>query len=195
MISSFKHRLISYSWVVMFVIDLLTFIVRLLQIYKIVNASSSFPRSIDGIAGVPSLYDHWCKEHCSSLESCNRLFNGDHVDLKLKLKHSVLDGPGSYLENGRYHGDLVRRQIYETQLILDISRSLDISPCTIYVLKIDLGSIGHYHDLDSVFVSFRLFDVEIDKIKDLNRQVQVHDSTFYQGKVSLKLQQKYISIR
>lgn len=137
----------------------------------------------DEIDGVPLYNDDWCAARCSSLNSCNKLFNTDHLDLELKLAHSILDGPGAHLENGRFHGDSIRRQTYETQFVFDIATALDISPCAIYILSIEPDRIGHYSDLDSVIIQFRLFDVRIDLIKDLNRQVQMYDSLLYTGKV------------
>jgi hypothetical protein len=141
------------------------------------------PNVSNGIIGVPSYYDDWCTARCSNLNSCNQLFNADHLDLELKLHHNMLDGPGAHLEYGRFHGDFIRRQTYETQFILDIATALEISPCAIYILGMAPGQIGHYFDFDVVFIRFRLFEVSIDLVKDLSRQVQIRDSPLYSGKV------------
>jgi hypothetical protein len=163
----------------------LVFIFISCRITNLVCASfyDNVPDAVDGILGIPLYYDGWCASSCSSLNSCNELFGADHLDFELKLAHSILDGPGAHLENGRFHGDSIRRQTYETQFVLDVATALEISPCAIYILSIEPGRIGHYRDFDHIFLRFRLFDVSLDLIKDLTRQVQVSDSHLYRGKV------------
>ena len=76
-----------------------------------------------------SVYDPWCRDHCSSLRACNDLFGSDHIDLRVKtVGFSQLDGPGNSLTGDLYHGDSVSKQTFQTQFVLDIAVALDVSP-------------------------------------------------------------------
>ena len=127
-------------------------------------------------------HDQWCGDNCFNVETCNERFQSDYIDLQIRTRHSIKDGPGQHLiYNGRFQGTTIARQSFETQFVKDISETtLGISPCKVHIL--DISSVGR--DFNSVLIIFRLYEIVHDEIHDLTRQIQNHKSLFYSGKVS-----------
>ena len=155
------------------------------------NELPSIPYPFDHIAEqsylhIPPYHDKWCENVCNSQSSCSGVFHNDTLALQIRTRHSVLDGPGQHLFQNKVFGDTIARQNFDTQFILDISKTLDVSPCKVYVKDAvaEEDPLGLSWDVDHVLVSFQLFDTSIDKIKDLTKQSQDKLSLLYQGKVS-----------
>jgi hypothetical protein len=89
-----------------------------------------------------------------------------HVDLPI-LKFPIDDGPGRHLVFEKYFGDLVNRQIFETQFILDISSSLETSPCRIYVIDIYRKGNGAHWDSENAFITLRIFPIDPEAVANL----------------------------
>ncbi len=138
---------------------------------------------------IPNGRDEWCRRFCENIFACESIFGNDHVDLLLKTKYSMFDGPGEHLFHGRLFGNTVTRQSFDTQFVLDVSYALQISPCKIYVKEVfpeqqtGMESGSSRWDVDNVLISFRFYNTTTDHLKELTRQVQEDDSDIYQGRV------------
>lgn len=132
----------------------------------------------------PYFYDDWCEANCSSLVECNDQHGQNHVDLRIRVSFPIGDGPGRHLVLGKYFGNTINRQSFETQFIFDIAAALETSPCRVYVLDVIPEGTGAYWDSDNVFVTFRLFPLDADAVASLTKQIQQPDSPFYEGKVT-----------
>jgi len=156
------------------------------------NELPSIPYPFDHIAeqnylNIPLYHDKWCKDVCNSQSSCSDVFHNDTLDLRIRTRHSILDGPGQHLLfQKKVFGDTIARQNFDTQFILDMSNTLDVSPCKVYIKDVlaEEDPLGLSWDVDHVLISFQLFNISIDKIKDLTRQSQDKLSLLYKGKVS-----------
>ena len=162
------------------------------------------------IIGAPEKYDDWCKKYCSSNKQCNELFREDYIDLRIRLMMINDENKNEFNDDNllSFHGNTVARQTLETQLILDISNAIEVSPCQIYILYIDESQAilqnkqqgmanntygeNNYHSdtskeyyYNTMTVSFRLYPSDIEKIQNITNQVQnFHNSEFYNGKVT-----------
>lgn len=132
----------------------------------------------------PNYHDEWCESNCSSLAECDEKYGQDHVDLQIQVRFPIDDGPGRHLVFGKYFGNTINRQTFETQFIFDIATSLDTSPCRIYVIAVFPNRNDAYWDSENVFVKFRLFPLDADAVTSLTKQIQVPDSRMYQGKIT-----------
>ena len=125
-------------------------------------------------------YDDFCKEKCSTLQQCSEVFGEDnYVELRVRTTNSsALEGPGEFL------GDIISRQKFHTQFILDISSALSISTCRLYITTVSPERSGTAWDSNSVFVTFRLVPAEIPDffpiIRNLTAQIQHPSSNIYQ---------------
>jgi hypothetical protein len=91
----------------------------------------------DNIILTPSFFDSWCEEFCSSWETCNAFFGNNYVDLLLRVGFAIDDGPGRHLILGKYFGNTISRQSFDTQFVLDLSSALHgFSPCHIHVTNV-----------------------------------------------------------
>ena len=133
---------------------------------------------------IPLEYDAWCDSNCASHQQCLGLFGKDYVDLRIRSKFSSLKGPGESLVRNKYLGDTISKQSFETQFILDLSSSLSISPCRIYIITISPEKDEQSWDPNNVFITFRLFLIDVAEIRNLTVQIQDPLSTFNRGQVS-----------
>ncbi len=127
-------------------------------------------------------HDQWCQTNCYSIETCDRRFQNNYVDLQLQTRHSILDGPGRHLiyNHTKYFRSTIAKQTFVTQFVMDISQtSLGISPCKVHVL--DILSVGK--EFKNVVIRFRLYEVVHDEVINLTQQIQNRSSLFYNGKV------------
>ena len=136
------------------------------------------------VEGLPKGYDEWCKVWCSSFFQCADLFADDYIDLRLLTDFSALDGPGKSLTSNIFMGDTISRQTFETQFVLDISIALVLSPCQVYVISVSPEEDSQSWDSERVFVNFRMFPVDVNKVRSLTQQVQNMDSVLYSGIVT-----------
>lgn len=134
---------------------------------------------------IPKNDDIWCEQNCHSLSKCLKVFGDDHADLRLRINFSVThnDALGESLTNGNFFGNTISKQSFETQFVLDVSSSLSISPCRLYVVDLLPETNGHFGEHKSVQVTFYLFPADTVNIRSLTMQVQKVDSVFYAGKV------------
>lgn len=160
-------------------------------------SSSQLPTATSMNVQSPALFmlrqnDQWCQTECSSIQTCNKRFQNNYVDLQIQTSHSILDGPGQHLiYDDTYLGITLSKQSFETQFVMDISKtSLGVSPCKIYVL--DILSVGK--DFKNVMIVFRIYQVVIDEIYDLTKQIQNRSSLFYNGKVCSYANEEFVSL-
>ncbi|KAL3801395.1 hypothetical protein HJC23_007005 [Cyclotella cryptica] len=132
----------------------------------------------------PHYYDDWCETHCSSLTTCNSKYGPSHVDLRIRVKFPIDDGPGEHLVFDKYVGNVINRQSFETQFILDIASSLDTSPCRIYIIDINPEGSGAYWDSENVFITFRIFPIDPEAVANLTKQIHTPSSKLFGGKVT-----------
>ena len=177
---------IGFERVLVFALLIVTFVINgFLTEGQSINSTHDDAIVLD----MPRGHDDWCRQYCHSNEQCTNMFKGDHLDLKVKARYSILDGPGEHLFTGKLFGNTISRQSFETQFVLDISFALDISPCKVYVTDFtaEEDSDGIAWDTDNVHISFRLFNTTIGHVKELTRQVQEIKSAIYEGRVSIYL--------
>ncbi|KAL9182021.1 hypothetical protein ACHAXT_012364 [Thalassiosira profunda] len=128
-------------------------------------------------------HDEWCADNCSTLEDCNAHFADNHVDLRLRVKFSIDDGPGGTLLD-KYFGTTVSRQSFDTQFVLDVASALETSPCRLYVTSVFPEGTEQYWDTESVFVEFRLFPADAAFVATLTRLTQEPKSAVYDGHIT-----------
>lgn len=147
------------------------------------TATSSADEQVS-LTTTPPHYDDWCSLHCDSLIACNALYDSNHVDLRLRVKFPIDDGPGRHLIHDKYFGSTISRQSFETQFILDIATAIESSPCRLYVINVYPEGNDNYWDSDSVFINFRIYPADSAAVADLTKQIQQPNSTLYDGDVT-----------
>lgn len=145
------------------------------------SSSSTTPTVV---TTTPPYFDEWCEQHCSSLETCNDLFNDNFVDLRLRVRSPINEGTGRHLIPGKYFGSTISRQSFETQFVLDVASALEISPCRLYVTSVFPEGNENYWDTESVFITFRLFPADPEFVATLTKLIQEPQSTLYDGHVT-----------
>ncbi|KAL7482052.1 hypothetical protein ACHAW6_007738 [Cyclotella cf. meneghiniana] len=128
-------------------------------------------------------------------------YGPSHVDLRIRIKFPIDDGP---VRNPVIHDSaLVNREIFMTQIILDISSSLETSPCKIYVIGVYIKGSGDNWKSENVIITFRIFpltqkqsQIQASKFKRLHpcasvvantsKQIQTTSSTCFSGKITRK---------
>ena len=128
--------------------------------------------------------DSFCQDTCWSLEHCNQLFPSNKIDLQMKIDYSKWNGPGQHLVFGVNLGDTIARQSFDTQFVLDLSTTLNVSNCQLYVTDVVPGSTHHSHKSNNVIVKFRFFPANSERVMELTRQVTDPDSDLYNGFVT-----------
>lgn len=128
--------------------------------------------------------DSWCAENCSDFKACSEKFQDDFVDLQVNILKQKLSHQEKYdtlfwdLLDGVYFGNTIARQTFETQFILDVSTTIGVSPCRLYIRNIypmtDFD-IGHVGDIPLI-VTFRFYPAEVKYIKKLTKAIQEYDS-------------------
>ena len=78
-------------------------ILSLLLIGLRVLSTSSADEQVS-LTTTPQHYDDWCSSHCDSLIACTTLYGSNHVDLRLRVKFPIDDGPGRHLIQDKYFG-------------------------------------------------------------------------------------------
>mmetsp|Transcript_45456 Transcript_45456/g.54700 ORF Transcript_45456/g.54700 Transcript_45456/m.54700 type:complete len:726 (-) Transcript_45456:69-2246(-) len=145
----------------------------------------------EDIEGMPEPYDEWCAKECSSFDGCSSKFGKDHVDLRIKIDLSAVDGPGEHLNFASFLGDTISRQSFETQFIFDISTSLEISACRLFVLNVEEGDIHYSWEAETVIISFRMYPSDLNRIQMLTKQIQDPLSAIFRGKVTKQIDPMY----
>ena len=128
-----------------------------------------------------------------------------YADLAVKIDYSRLDGPGQHLLHGIFLGDTISRQTFDTQFLLDISRSVNVSTDRIYVLNVTAGKIHYEWEVTNVIVAFRILEplnqtcysmekcepgsgpgqrAVVAAVQDLTNQAQTPSSKLYGGNVT-----------
>ncbi|KAK1738925.1 glycosyl hydrolase (family 43) [Skeletonema marinoi] len=184
--SNLEYNLGRVSSILWMMLDLLTSIrFVLVFLLQLSLPTSSTVVAADTISNVDILHDQFCSEQCSSLSSCNELYNNNFVDLRLRVNNFPIDdGPGKSLVFGKDFGTTISRQTFETQFILDIAAALDSSPCHFYIISVLPEGNDNYWDSKSVFVTFRLFPVRVDFVSSLTKQLQEPESVLHDGLVT-----------
>eukprot|EP00984_Skeletonema_dohrnii_P017050 scaffold7682_cov137-Skeletonema_dohrnii-CCMP3373.AAC.4 len=170
----------------MMMLNLLTSI-RFVLVFLLLLSLPTFSTVVaaDTISNADIRHDQFCSEQCSSLSSCNELYNNNFVDLRLRVNNFPIDdGPGKSLVFGKDFGTTVSRQTFETQFILDIAAALDASPCHFYIISVLPEGDDNYWDSESVFVTFRLFPVRVEFVSSLTKQLQEPESVLHDGLVT-----------
>ena len=140
--------------------------------------------STTGVTTTPSYFDAWCEEWCSSWDDCNEIFGSNYVDLRLRVRFTLDDGPGRHLMHHKYFGNTISRQSFETQFVLDVSSALETSPCRLHITSVSAEGGEKYWDSESVFITFRLFPVNSTLVSALTKLIQEPNSTLYDGHVT-----------
>eukprot|EP00985_Skeletonema_marinoi_P033105 scaffold40461_cov256-Skeletonema_marinoi.AAC.1 len=141
--------------------------------------TSSTVVAADTISNIDIYHDQFCSEQCSSLSSCNELYNNNFVDLRLRVNYFPIDDGF-----GKDFGTTISRQTFETQFILDIAAALDASPCHFYITSVLPEGNDNYWDSENVFVTFRLFPVRAEFVSSLTKQLQEPESVLHDGLVT-----------
>jgi len=128
--------------------------------------------------------DDFCKNVCWSRKQCDEVFPTNFIDLAVKIDYSKWKGPGQHLIFNVNLGDTIARQSFDTQFVLDVSTSLNVSACQLYVDDVSSGSNHHSWKSNNVIVSFRFFPANVVKVMELTRQVSDPDSMLYEGSVT-----------
>lgn len=136
------------------------------------------------VATNPAYFDDWCEEWCSSWKECNDIFDSNYVDLRLRIRLSIYDGPGKHLIQDKYFGTTISRQSFETQFVLDVATALETSPCRLHITSVFPEGDANYWDTESVFVAFRLFPADASLVAALTTLIQEPNSRLYDGQVT-----------
>lgn len=156
------------------------------EFFPCLNATSSKAADdSNNTITTPPYFDSWCKEYCSSWETCNTVFGGNYVDLRLRVGYAIDDGPGRHSLLDKYFGNTISRQSFETQFILDVSSTIPgFSPCHIHVTNVSPEGNDKYWDANSVLITFRLFPADANVVATLTRLIQDSNSILYEGHVT-----------
>jgi hypothetical protein len=127
-----KHHWMKWHWSLLL----------LLGAGNIPDSSSS----TTGVTTTPPYIDAWCEEWCSSWDDCNEIFGSNYVDLRLRVRFTLDDGPGRHLMHHKYFGNTISRQSFETQFVLDVSSALETSPCRLHITSVSAEGGEKYWD-------------------------------------------------
>lgn len=58
-------------------------------------------------------HDAWCKNNCFSIASCDKKFKQNYVDLQIRTRHTIEDGPGQDLVyDETFLGKTIAKQVF-----------------------------------------------------------------------------------
>lgn len=127
--------------------------------------------------------------------SFNRYALIGYANVTVKINEPISKGPGQKLitdplheTEKRYFGNIINRQMFDRQFILDVSRSIKIDSSRVYVVSVEKGYVHFSWESNSVMVHFIILERNQSRTQSPDLAQNMTEPSLFEALSSLTLQ-------